>query len=96
MLHKTTGETSNNIELVKISPSIILEGEKSLLIDEWQKAVNLNHSAKDASKAVEEYINLIICYDLNRLDSINRDNHIVRLLLKSLAIGEITTISNMT
>ena len=190
LLHKTTGEASNNVELAKISPSIILEGEKPRLIDEWQEATNLwdeiridvdktglkgqyiltgsstpnrkgiahsgagrygkiqlrtmslyesgdstgdisleklcindfkakatgevdlrnlakliirggwpanlDYSAKDASKVIEEYINLIIDDDLNRLDGINRDKHKVRLLLKSLARNESTTVSNMT
>jgi len=190
LLHKTTGETSNNVELAKISPSIILEGEKPRLIDEWQEATNLwdeirvdvdktglkgqyiltgsstpnrkgiahsgagrygkiqlrtmslyesgdstgdisleklcnndfkakaigevdlrnlakliirggwpanlDYSAKDASEAIEEYIKLIIDDDLNRLDGINRDKHKVRLLLKSLARNESTTVSNMT
>ena len=41
LLHKTTGEASNNVELAKISPKIILEGEKPRLIDEWQEATNL-------------------------------------------------------
>ncbi len=190
LLHKTTGETSNNVELAKISPSIILEGKKPRLIDEWQEATNLwdeiridvdktglkgqyiltgsstpnrkgiahsgagrygkihlrtmslyesgdstgdisleklcnneftgkatgevdlkklakliirggwpanlGYSAKEASEAIEEYINLIIDDDLNRLDGINRDKHKVRLLLKSLARNESTTASNMT
>lgn len=190
LLHETTGESSNNVELAKISPSIILEGEKPRLIDEWQEATNLwdeiridvdktglkgqyiltgsstpsrsgiahsgagrygkiqlrtmslyesgdstgdisleklcnnefnakatgevdlknlakliirggwpanlNYSAKDASEAIEEYINLIIDDDLNRLDGINRDKHKVKLLLKSLARNESTTVSNMT
>ena len=190
LLHKTTGEKSNNVELAKMSPSIVLEGEKPRLIDEWQEATNLwdeiridvdktglkgqyiltgsstpnrkgiahsgagrygrihlrtmslyesgdstgdislenlcnnkfegkatgevdlrnlarliirggwpanlNYSAKDASEAIEEYINLIIDDDLYRLDGINRDKHKVRLLLKSLARNESTTISNMT
>lgn len=190
LLHKTTGETSNNIELAKISPSIILEGAKPKLIDEWQEATNLwdeiridvdrtglkgqyiltgsstpnrkgiahsgagrygkiqlrtmslyesgdstgdisleklcnndfkakatgevdlkklakliirggwpanlGYSARDASDAIEEYINLIIDDDLNRLDGVNRDKHKVRLLLKSLARNESTTVSNMT
>ncbi len=190
LLHKTTGEASNNIELAKISPSIVLEGEKPRLIDEWQEATNLwdeiridvdktglkgqyiltgsstpnrkgiahsgagrygkihlrtmslfesgdstgdisleelcnnnfkekatgevdiknlarliirggwpanlGYFAKDASKAIEEYINLIIDDDLNRLDGINRDKHKVKLLLKSLARNESTTVSNMT
>ena len=190
LLHKTTGETSNNVELAKISPSIILEGAKPRLIDEWQEATNLwdeirvdvdktglkgqyiltgsstpnrkgiahsgagrygkihlrtmslyesgdstgdisleklcnndfkakatgevdlrnlakliirggwpanlDYSAKDASEAIEEYINLIIDDDLNRLDGIKRDKHKVRLLLKSLSRNESTTVSNMT
>ena len=41
LLHKTTGGASNNVELAKISPAIILEGEKPKLIDEWQEATNL-------------------------------------------------------
>lgn len=190
LLHKTTGETSNNIELAQISPSIILDGAKPKLIDEWQEATNLwdeiridvdrtglkgqyiltgsstpnrkgiahsgagrygkiqlrtmslyesgdstgdisleklcnndfkakatgevdlknlakliirggwpanlGYSARDASDAIEEYINLIIDDDLNRLDGVNRDKHKVRLLLKSLARNESTTVSNMT
>ena len=189
LLHKTTGEQSNNVELAKMSPSIVLEGEKPRLIDEWQEATNLwdeiridvdktglkgqyiltgsstpnregiahsgagrygkihlrtmslyesgdstgnisledlcnnkfkgkatgevdlrnlarliirggwpanlKYSAKDASEAIEEYINLIIDDDLYRLDGVNRDNHKVRLLLKSLARNESTTFSNM-
>ena len=190
LLHKTTGEQSNNIELAKMSPAIVLEGEKPRLIDEWQEATNLwdeiridvdksglkgqyiltgsstpnrkgiahsgagrygkihlrtmslyesgdstgdisledlcnnnfkekatgevdlrnlarliirggwpanlEYSAKDASEAIEEYINLIIDNDLYRLDGVNRDKHKVKLLLKSLARNESTTVSNMT
>lgn len=190
LLHKTTGETSNNVELAKISPSIILEGKKPKLIDEWQEATNLwdeiridvdktglkgqyiltgsstpnrkgiahsgagrygkihlrtmslfesgdstgnisledicnnkfkdtatgevdlrtlakliirggwpanlNYSAKDSSDAIEEYVNIIIEDDLYRLDGINRDKHKVKLLLKSLARNESTTVSNRT
>lgn len=190
LLQKTTGGKSNNVELAKISPSLILEGTKPRLIDEWQEATNLwdeiridvdrtglkgqyiltgsstpnrkgiahsgagrcgkihlrtmslfesgdssgdisleqlcnnklqgkltgevdlrqlahliirggwpaniNYSSRDASEAVEEYINLIIDDDLNRLDGIKRDKHKVRLLLKSLARNESTTVSNMT
>lgn len=190
LLHKSTGETSNNVELAKISPSIILEGEKPKLIDEWQEATNLwdeiradvdrtglkgqyiltgsstpnrkgishsgagrfgkiylrtmslyesgdssgavsleelcnnrleqkltgevdlrhlagliirggwpgnlNYSPKDSSEAIEEYIKLIIDDDLNRLDGITRNKHKIKLLLKSLARNESTTVSNMT
>ena len=45
---------------------------------------------------MEEYIDLIIDDDLQRLDGITRDKHKVRLLLKSLARNESTTVSNMT
>ncbi len=190
LLHKTTGGASNNVELAKISPSIILEGEKPKLIDEWQEATNLwdeiradvdrtglkgqyiltgsstpnrkgishsgagrfgkiylrtmslfesgdstgdisledicnnkleekltgevdlrhlagliirggwpgnlEYSPKDSSEAIEEYIKLIIDDDLNRLDGISRNKHKVKLLLKSLARNESTTVSNMT
>ena len=190
LLHKTTGGTSNNVELAKISPSLILEGEKPKLIDEWQEATNLwdeiradvdrtglkgqyiltgsstpkrkgishsgagrfgkihlrtmslyesrdssgdisleelcnnrlkqkltgevdlrylaglvikggwpgnlEYSPKDSSEAIEEYIKLIIDDDLNRLDGITRNKHKVKLLLKSLARNESTTVSNIT
>ena len=190
LLHKTTGGVSNNVELAKISPTLILEGEKPKLIDEWQEATNLwdeiradvdktglkgqyiltgsstpnrkgiahsgagrfgkiylrtmslfesgdstgdvslkelcndklkpkltgevdlrrlagliirggwpgniDYSPKDSSEVIEEYIKLIIDDDLIRLDGINRDKHKVKLLLKSLARNESTTVSNMT
>lgn len=190
LLHKTTGEESNNVELAKMSPSLILEGEKPKLIDEWQEATNLwdeirmdvdrtglkgqyiltgsstpnrkgishsgagrygkiylrtmslyesgdstgdislkdlvnnnfkqkltgdvdlrhlagliirggwpanvEYSPKDSSEVIEEYIKLIIDDDLNRLDGVKRDKHKVKLLLKSLARNESTTVSNMT
>ena len=57
---------------------------------------NINYSPKDSSEAIEEYIKLIIDDDLIRLDGINRDKHKVKLLLKSLARNESTTVSNMT
>ncbi len=41
LLQVKTGEKSNEVELAKISPDIILEGEKPKLIDEWQEATNL-------------------------------------------------------
>ncbi len=41
LLYKNTGDYSNIVELAKISPEIILEGEKPKLIGEWQEATNL-------------------------------------------------------
>lgn len=190
LLHVQTGGNSNDVELAKISPSIILEGEKPKLIDEWQEATNLwdeirydvdksglkgqyiltgsstpkrkgishsgagrygkiylrtmslyesgdssglislkdicegkeinqstgnvdlrnlarliirggwpsnlTYTANESRKVVNEYINLIIEDDLYKLDGIKRDKHKMRLLLKSLARNESTTVSNAT
>lgn len=190
LLYKRTGESSNIVELAKISPEVILEGEKPKLIDEWQEATNLwdeirydvdktglkgqyiltgsstpnregishsgagrfgkinlrtmslyesgdssglislkdicegkyvskatgdvnikklaeliirggwpanlDYSAEDSKEAVKEYIKLIINDDLYRLDGINRDKHKVKLLLRSLARNESTTVTNAT
>lgn len=190
LLHTSTGEKSNEVELAKIFPKIILEGEKPKLIDEWQEATNLwdeirtdvdksglkgqyiltgsstpngkginhsgagrfgkihlrtmslyesgdssglvslkdicygkdiavntgevdirnlanliirggfpgyiNYSADEARTAVKEYIDLIIDDDMYRLDGINRDKHKMKLLLKSLARNESTTVTNTT
>ena len=190
MLYVNTAAGANELELAKMSPQVILEGEKPKLIDEWQEATNLwdeirydvdrtglkgqyiltgsstpkregishsgagrfgkinmrtmslyetgdstgdislkdicegkfidkatgkvelrnlarliirggfpgniNYSASDAKKIVNEYINLIINDDLYRLDGISRDKHKVKLLLKSLARNESTTVTNST
>lgn len=190
LLYVNTATGFNDLELAKMSPQVILEGEKPKLIDEWQEATNLwdeirydvdrtglkgqyiltgsstpkrdgishsgagrfgkiymrtmslyetgdstgdislkdicegkfidkatgkvelrnlarliirggfpgniNYSANDAKEVVNEYINLIIDDDLYRLDGINRDKHKVRLLLKSLARNESTTVTNNT
>lgn len=79
---KATGE----VDLRNLAKLIIRGG--------WP--ANLDYSAKDASEAIEEYINLIIEDDLYRLDGINRDKHKVKLLVKSLARNESTTVSNKT
>ena len=188
LLYVNTAAGANELELAKMSPQVILEGEKPKLIDEWQEATNLwdeirydvdrtglkgqyiltgsstpkregishsgagrfgkinmrtmslyetgdstgdislkdicegkfidkatgkvelrnlarliirggfpgniNYSASDAKEIVNEYINLIINDDLYRLDGISRDKHKVKLLLKSLARNESTTVTN--
>ncbi len=188
LLHNTTGETSNIIQLAKISPESILQGDNPRLIDEWQEATNLwdeiridvdksglkgqyiltgsstprrenishsgagrfgkihlrpmslyesgdssgkvslqdicegkkiaistgdvklkdlihlvirggfpgfiNYTSKEASHALKEYIKLIIDDDLYRLDGKKRNKRKVRLLLKSLARNESTTVTN--
>lgn len=55
---------------------------------------NLEYSPKDSSEVINQYIKLIIDDDLQRLDGIKRDKHKVKLLLKSLARNESTTVSN--
>ena len=47
-------------------------------------------------KLVNEYMNLIIDDDLYRFDGISWVKHKVRLLLKSLARNESTTVTNNT
>lgn len=190
LLYVKSGEKSNEVELAKISPDIVLEGDKPKLIDEWQEAPNLwdeiryyvdrtglkgqfiltgsstvrrdgishsgagrfgkiwlrtmslyesgdstgevslkdicdgkkiskstgkvdlrnlahlvirggwpgniGYSSLDARMAVSEYINLIIDDDLYRLDGVNRNKHKVKLLLRSLARNESTTVTNNT
>ena len=190
LLYSNTGEKSNEVQLARISPNIILEGEKPKLIDEWQEATNLwdeirydvdrtglkgqyiltgsstpkregishsgagrfgkiqlrtmslyesgdssglvslkdicdgkeiskntgpvdlrclaklilrggfpgnlNYSSIDAQKIIKEYIDIIMDDDINRIDGINRDKHKFKLLLKSLARNESTTVSNLT
>lgn len=41
LLRTKTGESSNDVELAKIKPSLVLAGDKPRLIDEWQFATNL-------------------------------------------------------
>ena len=190
LLKKTTGELTNEAELAKIEPSIILSGDKPRLLDEWQEAnnlwdevrydvdktglkgqyiltgsstpkrngishsgagrfgkiylrtmslyesgdsnglvslrdicdnkkisestgdvslktlakliirggwpANLNLNSEEANISINEYINLIIDDDLQRLDGIRRDKHKIKLLLKSLARNESTTATNTT
>ena len=84
--NKFKGKATGEVDLRNLAMLIIRGG--------WP--ANLKYSAKDASEAIEEYINLIIDDDLYRLDGVNRDKHKVRLLLKSLARNESTTVSNMT
>ena len=190
LLYVNTATGANDLELAKMSPQVILEGEKPKLIDEWQEATNLwdeirydvdrtglkgqyiltgsstpkrdgishsgagrfgkvymrtmslyetgdstgdislkdicdskfidkaagkvelrnlarliirggfpgniSYTVDDAKEVVNEYMNLIIDDDLYRLDGISRDKHKVRLLLKSLARNESTTVTNNT
>ena len=55
---------------------------------------NLGASVSDAQLLPEAYVNAIIDNDILRLDGIKRDEHKLRLLLRSLARNECTTASN--
>ena len=57
---------------------------------------NLDTDEKDISLLPNEYLNAIIDDDVNRIDGIKRDSRKVRLLLRSLARNESTTVSNKT
>ena len=57
---------------------------------------NLETGEKDLSLLPDEYLNAVIEDDVNRIDGIRRDSRKVRLLLRSLARNESTTVSNRT
>ena len=57
---------------------------------------NLETSDSDLSLLPSEYLNAVIDDDVNRIDGIKRDSRKVRLLLRSLARNESTTVTNRT
>ena len=57
---------------------------------------NLNTKEKDISLLPSEYLNAVIDDDVNRVDEIKRDSKKIRLLLRSLARNESTTVTNRT
>ena len=57
---------------------------------------NLDTEEKDISLLPSEYLNAVIDDDVNRVDGIKRDSRKVRLLLRSLARNESTTVTNKT
>ena len=81
-IEKSTGE----VDLRRLAHLIIRGG--------WPG--NLTYTSDESRKVVSEYINLIIEDDLYKLDGVNRDKHKIRLLLKSLARNESTTVTNST
>lgn len=99
-----SGDSSGDVSLEKLCNNEVKEKmtrevdlrELARLIIRGGWPGNIDYSSRDAGEAIEEYINLIIDDDLYRLDGINRDKHKVKLLLKSLARNESTTVSNMT
>ena len=54
---------------------------------------NINLSSSNSKDVLTEYLNLINDDDLDRIDNVKRDKRKVRLLLKSLARNESTTVS---
>ena len=57
---------------------------------------NLDMDDADISLLPNEYLNAVIDDDVNRIDDIRRDSRKVRLLLRSLARNESTTVTNRT
>lgn len=57
---------------------------------------NLDVDEDDISILPGEYLNAVIDDDVNRIDGIKRDSRKVRLLLRSLARNESTTVTNKT
>ena len=82
IIHKLTGDID-----IKRLAKLIIRGEFP---------GNIELSTKEVSVTINEYINLIIDDDIYRLDNIKRDSHKVKLLLKSIARNESTTVSNKT
>ena len=83
---KKISKATGDVSLHKLASLVIRGG--------WPG--NLDYDSVAAQKSVKEYINLIISDDLYRLDGINKDKHKVKLLLKSLARNESTTVTNAT
>ncbi len=57
---------------------------------------NLHPAREDLSLLPNEYLNAVIDDDVNRIDGSRRDSRKVRLLLRSLARNESTTVTNRT
>ena len=57
---------------------------------------NLDIDVADIALLPNEYLNAVIDDDVNRVDDIKRDSKKVRLLLRSLARNESTTVTNRT
>ena len=99
-----SGDSSGKVslqELCKGNLSPIITGEVDLY-DLARLTVrggwpgNLETKEKDISLLPAEYLNAVIDDDVNRVDGIKRDSRKVRLLLRSLARNESTTVTNKT
>ena len=84
--NKKISIATNEVSLKTLAKLIIRGG--------WP--ANLSLSSEESNISINEYINIIIDDDLQRLDGIKRDKHKIRLLLKSLARNESTTATNVT
>ncbi|HJA94796.1 MAG TPA: DUF4143 domain-containing protein [Candidatus Eisenbergiella merdipullorum] len=77
---------TENVELKKLAELIIRGG--------WPGSLSL--SFEQAALLPAEYLNAVIEDDVYRIDGIKRDTHKMRLLLRSLARNESTTVTNRT
>ena len=99
-----SGDSSGQVSLQdlcvgKLSPNITGEVDlrtlaKLIVRGGWPG--NLKTDEKEISLLPMEYLNAVIDDDVNRIDGIKRDSRKVRLLLRSLARNESTTVTNKT
>lgn len=85
-LNKAEDLFTGEVDLNKIIDLILIGG--------WPALENL--SPKQGILVAKEYIKSIINEDIYKVDDIKRDKHKIKLLLKSLARNEATTVTNKT
>lgn len=99
-----SGDSSGKVSLEclcngQLSPAVTGEISLKTLIEliirgGWPGSIGL--SAEKAALLPEEYLNAVIEDDIYRVDGIKRDTQKIRLLLRSLARNESTTVTNKT
>lgn len=99
-----SGDSSGKVSLQKLCDgdlTPVMTGNISLktlieLIIRGGWPGNIGLSLEEAALLPDEYLNAIIEDDVYRIDGIRRDTHKMKLLLRSLARNESTTVSNNT
>lgn len=99
-----SGDSSGKVSLEalcrgELTPSMTGEVDLKRLIDlivrgGWPGSLGL--SAKQAALLPIEYLNAVVDDDVYRIDGVKRDTSKMRLLLRSLARNESTTVTNKT
>lgn len=99
-----SGESSGAVSLRKLCGGVLtpaMTGEVDLrelarLTVRGGWPGNLNATGEDISLIPNEYLNAVIEDDVYRMDGVKRDSTKMRLLLRSLARNESTTVTNKT